>query len=192
MDIDVMYCRRCTHDRFLNWRGWPNKTPVPSLPHLQDNACVQCGSTVGVLNDQIIWVNMGMGLPDHWILSARDSVQNGQCGLSGFHDKDPDFHLKWGQPYCYEEPCPKCELKSPVSFHLSGDKNRNYVLNCKHCGIISVKGPLEIPNFEQISSDYEAWLADPSDDSLGLSIMNTEGYAEWYSWMQKHAPDKLL
>lgn len=192
MQLSIEYCRVCADKAFQTWEGRPNKSLVPSLPHLHDNACVQCGSTVGVLNDQIVWVNIGMGLPDHWILYARDSAQNGQCGLVGSHDKDPDFYLKWGQPYCYEEPCPMCEQNSPVSFHPVIHKNRNYALNCKSCGIISVKGPLEIPNFEQISSDYERWLEDTSDDSFGLSIINTEGYLEWYAWMEKHDPDKLL
>ena len=192
MEINVTYCRRCAHEIFLNWKGWPNKTLIPSLPRLQNNSCVECGSSSAVSNDQIIWVNIGMGLPDHWILYSRDSVQNGQCGLSGFHEKDPDFYLKWGQPYCYEEQCPRCKQASPVSVHPAKHGHQRYAISCSNCGIIPIKSPLEIPNFEKISSDYETWLADTSDDSLGLSIINTEGYTEWYAWMKKNAPDKLL
>ena len=188
----IEYCRECADKAFQTWEGWPNKTPVPSLPLVQDNGCAECGSTVGVSNDQIVWVNIGMGLPDHWILYARDSVQHGQCGLSGYQDKNPDFYLKWGGPYCYEDQCPKCNQIAPVSMHTANPKNRKYALNCKDCGIVPVKSPLEIPNFDQISSDYERWLEDTSDDSLGLSIINTEGYLQWYAWMEKHQPDKLL
>ncbi len=46
----IEYCRECADKAFQTWEGWPNKTPVPSLPLVQDNGCAECGSTVGVLN----------------------------------------------------------------------------------------------------------------------------------------------
>jgi len=52
--------------------------------------------------------------------------------------------------------------------------------------------PQDIPNFDEISSLYEQWLEDTSNDSIGLTVINTEGYDLWYAWMSENEPDKLL
>jgi len=54
------------------------------------------------------------------------------------------------------------------------------------------KDQKDIENFEEIYSDYKCWLKDTSNDSLGLSIINTDGYLDWYEWMQENEPDGLL
>jgi len=192
MEREVKYCRACADSAFQVWKGWPGKDLVPSLPKLQHGECPVCVSTKAVHNEQIVWVNMGMGLPDYWVLYARDSAVNGHCGPSEFEDQNPDFYVKWGSPYCYEHACPRCRNISPVSKFTPNEKHRQYFLHCNSCGILNVESPLEIPNFDEISSDYERWLEDTSNDCQGLSIINTPGWADWQKWMQKYEPDKLI
>ena len=186
------YCRACADSAFRVWKGWPENDLVPTLPKLQDGKCLVCGSSNAVQNDQVVWINMGMGLPEHWALYGRDSAANGYCGPSEFDDQNTDFYVKWGSPYCYEHACPRCRNISPVSEFAPNNNASQYFLSCSGCGVATVESPLEIPNFDEISSDYERWLEDASDDCPGLAIINTLGWSEWQAWMEKYEPSKLV
>ena len=124
---DIRFCRQCTLAAFEQWKGWPIRDAVPSLPIIGgNNKCPICGGTNEVVSTNIAWLNVhgpySTGLPDYWVLIEGDENP-------GFHKKFPS---KWGLPYYESIECPKCKgkLLSSVFCPSIGWEIRRWCVDC--------------------------------------------------------------
>ncbi len=116
-----IYCKNCGETLLEEWKGWPERDPVPMLPRILDGSCEACVGSKGLEPSEIIWLNchseFSTGLPDYWLLVIA-SQQN-----------------KWGQPYSGESNCPSCNLRSIVSQMNYPNGTKETFHNCNKCGI---------------------------------------------------------
>lgn len=88
----VLLCRQCAETAFGEWKGWPERNPVPRIPKMEDGICPTCRSTLAVNPEHIVFHNIhgwhSTGLPDYFILRIFEP------GSSEY-----EFLKKWGLPY---------------------------------------------------------------------------------------------
>ena len=135
-----LFCRDCAEKQFKDWRGWALKAnALPNLPVMKDGDCMQCGSTRHLSSVNILWQNIGPGLPDHWVLIIDDDENK----------YDNSWYRKWGFPYFSNSECPHCgnevlvnHVRTPIKTNNQPQEVQDFSLSCKSCGLMSLDGKI--------------------------------------------------
>lgn len=129
-DAPLVYCRRCSDPLLKEWKGWPQKDPVPLLPLLGvEGFCDRCLSPHAdeVLADRIAWLHNFAHDYDNLPINCRLEVE------APDREHLPE-RMQLGRPYLSEGPCPNCGNRAVLSeHHHAGTK-----FNCQNCGVVDV------------------------------------------------------
>ena len=134
----TFFCRDCAEKLFKDWRGWALKAnALPRLPLMVDGVCQDCSSRKHLSSVNVVWQNIGIGLPDHWVLKIDDD-----SSLYEF-----SWYRKWGFPYFSSSQCPHCQSDVSVNFvrtlvksSLNPPEIEDFSLSCQNCGLMGLKG----------------------------------------------------
>jgi hypothetical protein len=119
---NTQYCEGCAKKILSEWKGWPHKQVVPTLPEMLEGTCPVCGRLNSLAAERITWFNYhgeyNTGLPDYWLLEIDGERK------------------KWGHPYHGECACSQCGTSAVLSEMRFPNGKQEFKCNCSKCGVV--------------------------------------------------------